>query len=212
MSCSIVSVSSAPRNAVTHTPGRQPCVFFDRDGVFNTTDGFVNSPEDLDRQLMPQAVEALARLSRETEAKLVLVTNQGGVGYGKMTPQQAEAILERLEERVEAAGGHFDAIYYCPNRKDEQAPDGQVSARKPEAGMFYAAAHDFGSSIDLADSYMVGDMTTDIAAGENSTRDMTTILLDTGMGGKDGHANVPADQHFADLSAAVDWLIPQLKR
>lgn len=212
MSCAIHSVSSGPATARTHTPGRQPCVFFDRDGVFNTTDGFVNSPEDLDRQLIPEAVEALARLSRETDAKLVLVTNQGGVGYGKMTPTQAEAILERLEARVEAAGGRFDAIYYCPNRKDELPPDGELSARKPEAGMFYAAANHFGAAIDLADSYMVGDMTTDIAAGENATPDLTTILLDTGMGGQDGHAQAVPDQHFADLSAAVDWLIPQLKR
>ncbi len=204
----IRSVSSAPSAPPKiNTPGHQPCVFLDRDGVLNTTDGFVNSPEDMDNQLIPESVEALARLAQRTSASIVLVTNQGGVGYGKMSAPQVESILERLSERIEAAGGRFDAIYYCPNRKDEQPPEGHITARKPSPGMFYQAASDFGDEIDLADSYMIGDMTTDIAAGEAATPLMTSILVETGFGGEDGKVDIQADQRFENLSEAVDWII-----
>ena len=76
---SITSVS--PQGIKTNTPGKQPAVFFDRDGVINTTDGFINRVEDVDKQIMESSVQALAKLSREFDGKIVMVTNQGGVGY-----------------------------------------------------------------------------------------------------------------------------------
>jgi D-glycero-D-manno-heptose 1,7-bisphosphate phosphatase len=91
-------------------------VFLDRDGVLNSTDGYVNSPDDLDRQLLPRSLEALARLSRQSRVPIVLVTNQGGIDEGHMTDGQARAILERLTLRVQEAGGRLDAVYYCPIR------------------------------------------------------------------------------------------------
>lgn len=204
----LVSTTSAPRSGfLLDTPGRQPCVFLDRDGVINTTDGFVNSPEDLDRQLIPSSVEALARLSRETTAKIVVVTNQGGVSAGKMTEEQAEAILERLSQRVEEAGGRLDAIYYCPNARRFEPPAGEVDARKPEPGMVYRAALDFGPEVDLADSYFIGDMTTDIAAGERADARLVSVLVETGFGGRDGKVDVQPDHTCRDLSEAVDWII-----
>lgn len=208
MATSIVSTTSAPRTGFQlDTPGRQPCVFLDRDGVLNTTDGFVNTPEDLDRQLIPASVEALARLSRETSARIVLITNQGGVSAGKMSPEQAEAILERLSQRVEEAGGRMDAIYYCPNARRFEPPAGEVDARKPEPGMVYRAALDFGSQVDLADSYFIGDMTTDLAAGERADPRLVSVLVETGFGGRDGKVDIQPDQTCADLAEAVDWII-----
>lgn len=196
----------------THTPGRQPCVFLDRDGVINTAEGFVNSPEDLDQKLMPQALQALARLSKESAIPIVVLTNQGGIDEGHMTEEEAKAILERLAQRVEEAGGRLDAIYFCPNGKKFNPPSGETNARKPKPGMFFQAALDFGSTVDLADSYMVGDMTTDIAAGEGATSDLTTILVKTGFAGKDGKVHATPDHISMDLSEAVDWILARESR
>lgn len=207
----IKAVTSACREGLaTHTPGRQTAVFLDRDGVINSIEGFVNSPEDMDRQLLPEAVRALARLSRESDAKIILVTNQGGVGTGRMTDGQCRDILQRLGQRVEEAGGRFDALYYCPSPSRLKGSE-QVDARKPEAGMLLQAAHDFGPSIDLADSYMIGDMTTDIAAGENALRDLTSILVETGFAGRDGKVVAHPDHVARDLEAAVDWILAREK-
>ena len=201
--------SSRPDGFSVNTPGKQPAVFMDRDGVLNVTDGFVNSPDDLDKRLMPQALAAVAKLSQNTEYPIILVTNQAGIDMGKFSPEQNQAIQERLAQRIEEAGGRMDSIYVCPNGKKFQVPEGEVDGRKPDAGMFFQAAHDYGSKIDLADSYMIGDMTTDIGAGKNAGA--TTILVKTGFGGSDGKCDAKPDHVADDLSAAVDWILSKEK-
>lgn len=199
--------SSRPDGFAVNTPGKQPAVFMDRDGVLNSTDGFVNSPEDLDRALLPEALKAVARLSQQTDFPIILVTNQAGIDMGKFTPEQNQAIQERLAQRVEEAGGRMDSIYFCPNGKKFVLPEGETDGRKPDAGMFFQAARDYGGRIDLADSYMIGDMTTDIGAGKAAGAQ--TILVQTGFAGKDGKCDAKPDHVTADLSGAVDWILSQ---
>jgi D-glycero-D-manno-heptose 1,7-bisphosphate phosphatase len=206
----IQGVRSCPKQAIqVNTPGKQVAVFMDRDGVFNLVDKHVNTPEQLDAALMPKQVQAAARLSRETDFKLVLVTNQGGIDAGFMTEEQNLAIQQRLEQRIEEAGGNLDAILFCPNGKKFQVPEGHADGRKPDAGMFYFAAQHFGNEIDLADSYMVGDMRTDIKAGENADSRLTTILVQTGFAGKETTNKVEVTPDFvkADLAEAVDFIL-----
>ncbi|MEW6284549.1 MAG: HAD-IIIA family hydrolase [Candidatus Eremiobacterota bacterium] len=208
----IIKVVSTTRDGVrTGTPGVQAGVFLDRDGVVNAMDRFVNTPEDFDALAIPASIQALARLTRETDLPVILVTNQGGVGKGSMSEEVNRAILERVAERVEEAGGRMDALYWCPNRPGFQVPDGEVDGRKPEAGMLVQAARDFGPEIDLTDSYMIGDMTTDIAAGENAHPGVTTILVLTGKAGQDGKVEITPDHVSRDLADAVDWIITREK-
>ena len=101
----------------------------------------------------------------------------------------------------------MDAVYFCPNGNKYQVPAGDISGRKPDGGMLVKAAQDFGTQIDLADAYMIGDMTTDIAAGKAAYPGITTILLETGFGGKDGKVQVTPDTVQKDICAAVDWII-----
>lgn len=199
--------STRPDGFTVNTPGKQPAVFMDRDGVLNSTDGFVNSPDDLDKALMPQALQAVAKLSQQTDFPIILVTNQAGIDLGKFTPEQNQAIQERLAQRIEEAGGRMDSIYFCPNGKKFVLPEGETDGRKPDAGMFFQAAKDYGPRIDLADSYMIGDMTTDIGAGEKAGA--TTILVQTGFAGKDGKCDAKPDHVAADLAGAVDWILSQ---
>lgn len=201
----IQSVRSVPAGGIqVNTPGRQPCVFLDRDGVLNTTDALVNSVADLERQLMPDSLRALARL-HQAGIPTILVTNQGGVDRGRLTAEENEAILTLLADRIEEVGGQLDMIYYCPSIEGTPVPEGHVGGRKPEAGMLFQAARDFGSALDLADSYFVGDMTTDIAAGHAAG--VTTVLVQTGFGGADGASEIAPLLARPDLEAAVDWIL-----
>lgn len=201
----IQSVRSVPAGGIqVNTPGRQPCVFLDRDGVLNTTDALVNSVADLERQLMPDSLRALGRL-HQAAIPTILVTNQGGVDRGRVSEDENRAILTLLAERVEEVGGHLDMIYFCPSIEGTPAPEGHVSGRKPEAGMLFQAARDFGDRIDLADSYLIGDMTTDVAAGRAAG--VTTVLVQTGFGGADGASEIPPLIARPDLDAAVDWIL-----
>lgn len=203
----IQSVRSVPEGGfAVNTPGHQPCVFLDRDGVLNTTDGLVNSVEDLARQLMPDSLRALARL-HQAGIPTILVTNQGGVDRGRLTEAENVAIMGLLAARVEEVGGHLDMIYFCPAIEGAPVPEGHVSGRKPEPGMLFQAARDFGPALDLADSYLVGDMTTDIAAGHAAGCGVTTVLVQTGFGGTDGASEIPPLLARPDLDAAVDWIL-----
>lgn len=199
--------SSRPDGFQVNTPGKQTGIFMDRDGVLNVTDGFVNSPADLDRALIPEALKAVARLSQATDYPIILVTNQAGIDLGHFTPEQNQAIQEHLSQRIQQAGGRMDSIYVCPNGKKFVVPEGEVDGRKPQAGMFFQAARDYGPRLDLADSFMIGDMTTDIAAGQNAG--VKTILVQTGFAGSDGKCQVTPDHIAPDLSAAVDWILAQ---
>jgi len=78
--------------------------------------------------------------------------------------------------------------------------------RKPGIGMLERARDDLG--INLRESYLVGDATTDILAGLRA--DCTTILVQTGFGGKDAKALAEPDHTAADLAAAVDLILSQL--
>ena len=69
--------------------------FLDRDGTLNVDHGYVHKPEDV--QLVPGAKEALHKLV-ENDYKLILVTNQSGIGRGFFTEEQLHETNARLQE------------------------------------------------------------------------------------------------------------------
>jgi len=190
---------------VSSTSGepKKVAVFLDRDGVINSSekpDGTynpVNKPEDL--FVYDQAKDALVRLSKKTDLLAVVVSNQGGIEAGYTTEKDVQAVNEKLKKTIGESGGRIDAIYYCPSN------DPANSMRKPNPGMLLKAAEEL--NIDLDRSYMIGDQTTDIAAGEKADTHVQSILVQTGAGGKDGKENIPPDKVCRDLSEAVDYII-----
>ena len=205
----IIEVRYASRDGIQfRTPGRQSAVLMDRDGVINSIDGFVNSPAQMKAALMPGSLDALARLDQETDLYTAVLTNQAGEDLGKMSHETNVAIQETMIDEVDAHGGHLDAVYYCPNGPDYKVPEGQESGRKEHGGMFYAVAHDLGDRVDLADSYYIGDMSTDMAAAKAAYPGIITILVQTGFAGKDGKCpDVRPDVVCKDLGDAVDYII-----
>ena len=72
---------------------------------------------------------------------------------------------------IQDAGGRIDKIYYCPHLESEDC-----KCRKPKAGMLEEAFCDF-PSIDVSNSYMVGDSDSDIQAGIR--KNLNTIKVDS---------------------------------
>jgi len=176
--------------------------FLDRDGVINNKGHYVNRPADF--ELLPGVGDAIRRLN-EASVPVVVVTNQGGVAMEYLSIEDLDDIQDRMDEDLAALGAHVDAVYGAL-----AYPEGTLRAlrkeslyRKPAAGMLYQAADDLG--IDLAASTMVGDTSTDIAAGKSAG--CRTILVRTGFAGRDGRAEVHPDHVVADLSAAVDLIL-----
>ena len=138
---------------------RSWALFLDRDGVIN-----VEKPMDYVRnwtefQFNPGVLEALRAFSG-LFGRIVVVTNQRGVGKGLMTEQDLLDIHDKMTEEIVHAGGHIDRIYYAADLHD----DGP--RRKPGPQMGLEAMQDF-AEINPARSIMVGNTFSDMEFGRN---------------------------------------------
>lgn len=143
-------------------------LFLDRDGVINKKlEGrYVTSPKEL--TLLPGAPEAIAKFS-VLFGRIIIVTNQQGIGKELMTHEDLSLVHESLIEQVRYFGGQIDEIYYCPDLAHEDSPN-----RKPNPGMGFQAKQDF-PEINFRKSIMIGDSESDIQFG-NSLR-MITVRI-----------------------------------
>lgn len=158
-------------------------VFLDRDGVLNALvyrpkEGLWDSPYSLEEfQLLPVVAQAL-KLVRDMGFLAIVVSNQPGVAKAKCSLSFLQELNQKLQSELAQAGAHLDAIYYCLHHPDGIiAPYGTVcSCRKPKPGLLLAAAREH--AVALSRSYMVGDRSVDVQAGQNAG--CMTILLDNG--------------------------------
>ncbi len=174
-------------------------VFLDRDGTTNRDTGYIKTPDEL--QIFPGAVEAVARL-KQAGAKVVMVTNQSGVGRGLFSTEMLSAIHARLRAVFEAGGAAFDGLYYCPHH-----PDDGCACRKPGTVMVERAVADLG--LDLSRSYVVGDQWRDIDLARRINA--KGILVTTGPTSAQAleelsKRGVAPDYVATDLGQAVTWL------
>ncbi len=188
---------SAP--GAQHLPLHGVTVFLDRDGTTNRDTGYIKSPEEL--QIFPGAVEAVARL-KQAGARVVMVTNQSGVGRGLFSIETLGAIHARLRAVFEAGGAPFDGLYYCPHH-----PDDGCACRKPGTVMIERAVADLG--LDLSRAYVVGDQRRDIDLARRIGA--KGLLVTTGPTSVQALEELrqegPAPDCVAtDLGQAVTWL------
>ncbi|MBP7478470.1 MAG: HAD family hydrolase [Chitinophagales bacterium] len=133
-------------------------LFLDRDGVINRhlPNEYVTQWSEF--EFIEGSAEAIAMLSKHF-GKIVVVTNQQGVGKGLMSQQTLEEIHFSMCEAIAAKGGRIDAVYYCPHLSSIQP-----KCRKPEIGMALEAKEEF-PMIDFHKSIMVGDSDSDMEFG-----------------------------------------------
>jgi D-glycero-D-manno-heptose 1,7-bisphosphate phosphatase len=127
-------------------------VFLDRDGTINIDYGYVHELSKL--TFLPGSLEALRSIS-EHGYKIIIVTNQSGIGRGIFTMEQYESFTAGMLERMEEAGVHVDRVYTCPHVEEDHC-----NCRKPKLGLFEEAIRDF--DIDIPHSFAVGDRIRDL--------------------------------------------------
>ena len=143
-------------------------LFLDRDGVINVRiiDGYVTKIEEF--EFLPNVIDAF-KIYNEKLKRIIVVTNQQGVGKGIMTSDDVDSVHEYMIQEIERQGGRIDKIYFCPQLKTYAN-----NYRKPSPKMAYFAKDDF-PEIDLSKSIMVGDMNSDIEFGKNAG--MKTVFI-----------------------------------
>jgi D-glycero-D-manno-heptose 1,7-bisphosphate phosphatase len=129
---------------------RRPTVILDRDGVLNKRPPraqYVRTWSEF--EWLPGAKEAL-RLFAQFGYRVIIVSNQAGIGRGAMTEADLQQIHERMRAEVEKGGGHIEAVYYCPHDWDDGC-----ECRKPKPGLLFQAQR--GLHLDLTRTLFVGD-------------------------------------------------------
>jgi D-glycero-D-manno-heptose 1,7-bisphosphate phosphatase len=131
-------------------------VFIDRDGTIMEDTDYCSDPNDV--RIFPGVVEALGRL-KSRGFKLIIITNQSGIGRGLFTLDQYRVVESEVLRQL--GKGLVDATYYCPD-----APGQDSKCRKPAPGMVVKAARDH--QIDLSRSFLIGDKEIDVECAHNA--------------------------------------------
>jgi D-glycero-D-manno-heptose 1,7-bisphosphate phosphatase len=128
-------------------------------------------------KLYEDVPEAL-RMLKKHGFRLIIITNQSGIAYGYFAEHALRLANEMLLKKFKGHGIHVDGFYYCPHHIMGNIPEYSIDCycRKPRPGMILRAALEL--KIDLAGSWMVGDILHDVEAGNRAT--CGTILIDHG--------------------------------
>jgi D-glycero-D-manno-heptose 1,7-bisphosphate phosphatase len=171
-------------------------VLLDRDGVINQdSDDFIKSPEEW----LPIAgsLEAIALLNKHGY-KVVVVTNQSGLGRGLFDNAMLDKIHAKMQRMTEEKGGKIEAIYFCPH-----GPDDDCDCRKPKPGLLEAFANEH--HVNLNGMAAIGDSLRDLQAAE--AVGASPILVKTGKGRKtlteNPNLNVPIFENLYDAAKHI---------
>ena len=143
--------------------GLRPGLFLDRDGVLVEEVEHLHRTRDL--RLLPGAAE-IAAAANAAGVAAVTVSNQSGIARGMYGWDAYEAVEAEIDRRLGQTGARLDARVACGTHPDFTPNWSAAHAhwRKPGPGMLVFAAERLG--LDLARSWMVGDMATDAAAAK----------------------------------------------
>lgn len=169
---------------------KRPCVFLDRDGVINKDIGYLHQKEQF--ELMPGVLEGLKKLD-EAGFALVIVTNQAGIGLGYFKHEDFFQINRAMFKAIAPSGAGLDKIYYCPHGINDNC-----SCRKPKTGMIDRGFEEL--ELIKEQSWMVGDMLTDIEAGQRAG--LRTVHISSSN-------DSDADHCCNNLDQAADFIIAQ---
>jgi D-glycero-D-manno-heptose 1,7-bisphosphate phosphatase len=182
-------------------------LILDRDGTLNRSrDDYVASADEW--EALPGALEAVARLN-QGGWRVVLATNQSGIGRGTFDMVALNAIHAKLHRQLAAVGGRIEAVFFCPH-----APEDACHCRKPAPGLFEQIGQRFG--VSLSDVPSAGNALRHVQAAAAAGCPAHLLLT-----GKSEHLRGQADlQALApglpagvrvhdDLAAFADWLLAQ---
>lgn len=166
-------------------------VFIDRDGTIIQDADYCSHPKQV--KVFPGAPEALRQL-KSKGFKLIVITNQSGIGRGFFSVDQYRAVESEVSRQL--GHGLIDATYFCPD-----VPGKHSSHRKPSPGMILQAKNEH--QIDLTRSFFIGDKEIDVECGHNAG--VRTIRVQTGFD-RDVSSSA-ADWTAKDLPAAAEIIL-----
>jgi histidinol-phosphate phosphatase family protein len=170
---------------------KSPAVFVDRDGTIIHDADYCSDPKQV--SAFAGVPGALRRL-KGVGYKIIVITNQSGIGRGFFTVDQYRAVeAETLRQLGE---GLVDATYFCPD-----VPGKPSKCRKPAPGMVLQAAREH--DVDLTRSFLIGDKEIDVECAHNAG--IPAIRVRTGFDRATEKSS--ADWVAEDLAAAAEIIL-----
>ncbi|MEK6450020.1 MULTISPECIES: bifunctional histidinol-phosphatase/imidazoleglycerol-phosphate dehydratase HisB [unclassified Myroides] len=138
---------------------KKKVLFIDRDGtIINEPADFqIDSLEKL--EFLPQVITNLARIAKELDYELVMVSNQDGLGTASFPTETFWPAQNKMLAVLQGEGINFVDIYIDESFEQENKP-----TRKPGIGMLGKYVY---GNYDLANSYVIGDRLTDVQLAKN---------------------------------------------
>ena len=139
-------------------------LFLDRDGVINIDDGYINN---ISRVVFNDEIFEISRFFKQKDYKLIIVTNQSGIGRGLITMDQYNEINSFILEKFNNENCRVDLILTASvNPDDLKASSEEKFLRKPNPGLILNAKS--ALDLDLSNSLLIGDNLSDMQAGESA--------------------------------------------
>jgi D,D-heptose 1,7-bisphosphate phosphatase len=186
----------------------QRAVFLDRDGTLVPDKDCMRSADEL--ELLPHVAEAIRKLNH-VGWRTVVVTNQPVIAKGFCDEAELQKMHNKMETRLGREHAFLDRIYFCPHHPERgfegERPELKIDCdcRKPKTGMIQKAVAEL--NIDLKQSWLVGDTTTDLQTACNAG--IKSILLRTGHAGRDAKYQAQPDFTAENLLDAVNLILSQ---
>ncbi len=174
-------------------------IILDRDGVINyDSEKYIKNPDEW--EAIPDSLEAIANIT-QLGYKIIICTNQSGIGRGLFTIRDLNAIHEKMYKAIEYAGGQIAAIFFCPHTNDDNC-----NCRKPKPGLLNDIKERFNID-NMANVMLVGDSLRDLEAIYNAGG--IPVLVKTGNGKKTlNKDNIPSGTLvFENLLEVSEYLI-----
>jgi imidazoleglycerol-phosphate dehydratase/histidinol-phosphatase len=134
-------------------------LFIDRDGtiILEPEDQQIDSFEKL--AFYPGAISTLARIAKELDYTLVMVTNQDGLGTASFPEDTFWPAHNLMMGILESEGIRFSEVLI-----DKSLPADNAPTRKPGTVLL---THYIKGDYDLKNSYVIGDRLTDVQLAKN---------------------------------------------
>lgn len=139
---------------------KQRILFIDRDGTLieEPSDEQIDSFEKL--KFVPTVIRNLGFIKHHLDYKLVMVTNQDGLGTSSFPEETFWPVHNFVLDTLKGEGIIFDDILI-----DRHFPEDNSPMRKPGTGMVKKYMDE--DNVDIAGSYVIGDRESDAQLAEN---------------------------------------------
>lgn len=168
---------------------KNKAIFLDRDGTIAYDGPYCGRLENF--KLFSMSAKAI-KLFNDCGFKVIIITNQSGVGRGYFTEDELKKVHEKMKRDLKDGGANIDAIYYCPHH-----PADNCSCRKPKTALALKAISDL--DIDVGRSFVVGDSESDVEMGCQLGCKTIQILSDKPISEKSSFL-------FTNIYEAADWI------